>query len=394
MAVDQHKPAPTATTWEDHAAVAAVVALIACAFATLWARIYAPELLLQEPATAMAVSHHAAAAAATTAAVAINASLAGRVCNIPRRAFLSRAEFVRDFVGVRPVILTGPVSDNARARDATARSAFLRDFGGRTLRLSTANRFTGRAYRDTTLRAYVASEDRIRTRAQRDARAGNETLYFFGSTFLSDATGEEVGPEGDAGWKALLSQYVRPPYPSETSSAPSQPPSVGPAVDAALAKPLPPPPPEEEGGEARDELLPRAYRSSSEARTTNTKALPERVTLSFGMGGRFSGVPFHTHGAGFSEVLHGRKAWFLYPPGPEPRAVDGDAPSLRWVTDVYPTLRPRRTEEGNDDDDATPTDLRPHECTIVPGEILYFPSQWYHATLNLDPWTVFVSAFA
>ena len=33
------------------------------------------------------------------------------------------------------------------------------------------------------------------------------------------------------------------------------------------------------------------------------------------------------------------------------------------------------------------------ECTISFGEALYFPSQWYHATLNLDKYTAFVSTF-
>jgi hypothetical protein len=32
---------------------------------------------------------------------------------------------------------------------------------------------------------------------------------------------------------------------------------------------------------------------------------------SFGIGGSGSGVPFHTHGAVFAEVLWGRKRWFF-----------------------------------------------------------------------------------
>ena len=35
---------------------------------------------------------------------------------------------------------------------------------------------------------------------------------------------------------------------------------------------------------------------------------------SIGMGGRDSGVQFHMHGPGFSEVIHGEKQWFLFPP--------------------------------------------------------------------------------
>ena len=35
----------------------------------------------------------------------------------------------------------------------------------------------------------------------------------------------------------------------------------------------------------------------------------------------------------------------------------------------------------------------PYECTIAPGDILYFPMKWYHSTLNLDPHTTFMSTF-
>jgi hypothetical protein len=35
----------------------------------------------------------------------------------------------------------------------------------------------------------------------------------------------------------------------------------------------------------------------------------------------------------------------------------------------------------------------PYECTIKPGELIYFPAQWYHSTLNLDKYTTFMSTF-
>jgi hypothetical protein len=34
-----------------------------------------------------------------------------------------------------------------------------------------------------------------------------------------------------------------------------------------------------------------------------------------------------------------------------------------------------------------------YECTLLPGDLLYFPNNWYHATINLDPYTAFVSSF-
>ena len=106
-------------------------------------------------------------------------------------------------------------------------------------------------------------------------------------------------------------------------------------------------------------------------------------TLSFGLAGQGSGVPFHGHGPGWSEVLHGRKRWFLYPRDESRKAsqivpFDPDESQLQWLRYVYPTL---------------PAEKMPVECTIHPGEMLYFPTWWLHAVLNLDNYTTFVSTF-
>ena len=53
-------------------------------------------------------------------------------------------------------------------------------------------------------------------------------------------------------------------------------------------------------------------------------------TLSFGVGGERSGVPFHFHGGGFSEVFHGRKRWFLTSHDNAP-TYDPDQSMLQWV---------------------------------------------------------------
>uniref|UniRef100_A0A8C5WYH9 Jumonji domain containing 8 n=1 Tax=Laticauda laticaudata TaxID=8630 RepID=A0A8C5WYH9_LATLA len=97
---------------------------------------------------------------------------------------------------------------------------------------------------------------------------------------------------------------------------------------------------------------------------------------SFGIGGSGSGVPFHWHGPGFSEVIFGRKHWFLYPPEKTP-AFHPNRTTLSWFLDKYPSLSPWE---------------KPLECTIHPGEVLYFPDHWWHATLNLDT-SVFISTF-
>ncbi|PRP85664.1 jmjC domain-containing protein 8-like [Planoprotostelium fungivorum] len=100
-----------------------------------------------------------------------------------------------------------------------------------------------------------------------------------------------------------------------------------------------------------------------------------RGTISWGLGGSGTGVPFHTHGAVFAEVLHGMKRWFLYPPGAHPNFDPNDS-TLKWMEDIYPLVR----ENGL------------YECMLRPGEILYLPHGWWHATLNLGQ-SVFISVF-
>jgi len=101
----------------------------------------------------------------------------------------------------------------------------------------------------------------------------------------------------------------------------------------------------------------------------------EDHALSFGVGAMMSGVPFHFHGPGFSEVISGRKRWFIYPPGYLP-SFEPNRTTIQWLNERY---------RGSDDNELK-------ECTIHPGEVLYFPDGAYHATLNLDT-TVFVSSF-
>ncbi|KAM9785310.1 jmjC domain-containing protein 8 isoform X2 [Syngnathus typhle] len=98
--------------------------------------------------------------------------------------------------------------------------------------------------------------------------------------------------------------------------------------------------------------------------------------FSFGVAGPGTGVPFHWHGPGYSEVIYGRKRWFLYPPEQEPH-FHPNISTLSWLRNIYPHLTPRQA---------------PLECTIRPGQVLYFPDRWWHATLNLDT-SVFISTF-
>jgi hypothetical protein len=104
---------------------------------------------------------------------------------------------------------------------------------------------------------------------------------------------------------------------------------------------------------------------------------------SFGIGGENSGVSFHFHGPGFSETLIGRKKWFLFPPHYYDN-VPRFQPNMTvydWYHNNLPLV----------DDVEALADLQ--QCTLQPGEYLYFPDRWMHATLNLDSYNFFSSLF-
>ena len=101
------------------------------------------------------------------------------------------------------------------------------------------------------------------------------------------------------------------------------------------------------------------------------------TALSFGIGGRGSGVAFHFHGPAMVEQFHGRKRWFLYPHDKKP-TFNPDLTQGQWLNTEYKALS---------------LDERPLECTLKRGELLYFPTHWYHSTLNLDTHTAFMATF-
>mmetsp|Transcript_36195 Transcript_36195/g.87365 ORF Transcript_36195/g.87365 Transcript_36195/m.87365 type:complete len:383 (+) Transcript_36195:60-1208(+) len=149
------------------------------------------------------------------------------------------------------------------------------------------------------------------------------------------------------------------------------------------------------------------------------------IALSFGIGNIGSGVQWHLHGPGFSETIHGRKHWVLYPHEQRPD-YDLNFASRHWMENTYPDLEDwndddlqdenkshetflkrrngrfsstesrsdleKRSEEAHDVE-RDPSSKKPWECTISEGEMIYFPDQWHHATINLEKYTVFVSSF-
>ena len=135
----------------------------------------------------------------------------------------------------------------------------------------------------------------------------------------------------------------------------------------------------------------------------------EYSALSFGIGNRGSGVQWHIHGPGFGEALHGRKHWILYPPHYQPPFFHPDQSTRNWMeyiytnttklanhySDYYNNQQQQQQLGSNDDEKIYPVldNGLPYECTLEPGDLIYFPDRWHHATLNCNPYTAFVSTF-
>jgi protein-tyrosine phosphatase len=135
----------------------------------------------------------------------------------------------------------------------------------------------------------------------------------------------------------------------------------------------------------------------------------QEPTVVIGLGTVGSGLSFHFHGPGLSEALQGRKRWFLYHPSKQPRGGFerlANTTLAEWVgstdfgscTDFSsPSSLSSTTDEGaNMDNDVVAGEGGIncfYECTIGRDELIYFPANWYHATLNEDPYTLFASVF-
>merc|ERR1712060_296034 len=111
----------------------------------------------------------------------------------------------------------------------------------------------------------------------------------------------------------------------------------------------------------------------------------DRVAITIGLGGLYTGAPWHFHDAAFVEVLHGKKHFaFLQSEDPAVPLINEaiqNLSQLHWYLEERPALERNGYLQ----------DLR--ECTINTGELLFFPPYWHHGVVNLDPYTAFVSTF-
>ena len=106
------------------------------------------------------------------------------------------------------------------------------------------------------------------------------------------------------------------------------------------------------------------------------KALPQwmytpamRAALS--VGGKDAGTQFHKHSDGFSLLFVGHKRWWMTPHEsmPVPTFPADKIPIKVWADELFPSL------------DLTD---KPSHCVQAPGDIIYVPDGFYHATVNLD----------
>jgi len=102
-----------------------------------------------------------------------------------------------------------------------------------------------------------------------------------------------------------------------------------------------------------------------------TRTEPAHPMLS--LGPPKSGLAFHRHGASLAALVAGRKAWWLFSSKGLPSAIREKTQGLlsAWETLV-------------DDPEKRLPGHGAARCIQQPGEVLYVPPGWYHATINLD----------
>ena len=88
--------------------------------------------------------------------------------------------------------------------------------------------------------------------------------------------------------------------------------------------------------------------------------------------GGHSGVAYHAHGAAINVMAFGAKRWFLQPPGWSAgptwrRLADPWLSTVEYLANVHPHLPPEEA---------------PIECMQRPGEVVFVPAGWQHATVN------------
>ena len=94
----------------------------------------------------------------------------------------------------------------------------------------------------------------------------------------------------------------------------------------------------------------------------------------FYLGPAGSGAPLHWHVDAVNLLAHGRKRWFLAPPA---AAAFSTVPAGAWLDQ----LDQLRNGSGALDE---LVEAAPFECVQEAGDALYVPTNWGHATINVE----------
>jgi len=95
------------------------------------------------------------------------------------------------------------------------------------------------------------------------------------------------------------------------------------------------------------------------------------------VGGPGSGTPFHKHAMLWKGLTMGKKAWYILPPGSMSEAMhDFTGPNLFPVRTFHGMMQTRKVGQ------------RPLYCVQTPGETMFIPNYWWHATMNMEHFQV------
>lgn len=105
-------------------------------------------------------------------------------------------------------------------------------------------------------------------------------------------------------------------------------------------------------------------------------SVPQERQVQLAIGGKGTGAPPHYHKAAVNTLFYGRKKWFLMPPT---STVYTSQSAQEWFS--------RR----QDDPERRHSSVL--ECVQQPGDLIFVPDFWGHATLNLEPSVAVASEF-
>ncbi|XP_043835437.1 jmjC domain-containing protein 8 isoform X2 [Dromiciops gliroides] len=231
-------------------------------------------------------------------------------CTVDRRTNLTYAEFIHQYAFSRPVILQR-LTNNSLFQDLCSKEKLLAEFGDFRIRLSTAN-----------THSYQKGEPLCLTPPLCNLQQDSCSLL------LSPDFQPFPFSTVDLSFQEYVEQLLQPQDPNSLGND-----TLYFFGDNNFT----------EWGGLFQHYSPPPFR-----------LLGTTAAYSFGIAGAGSGVPFHWHGPGYSEVIFGRKRWFLYPPEKRPD-FHPNKTTLAWLRDTYPAL---------------PIPERPLQCTVQAGAVL------------------------